>query len=327
MDRSLAVGIDVGKYDLTVAFAGQRRVRRIANTPTGWAELVALLADSVAPTIVLEATSRYHEGIADALTDAGRPVHVANPARTTAFRGSEGEETKTDPVDARVLALFAAQKRPAPTPRPSPSQRTLKRLERARADLVASRVRLERQGTEFADVATPLYAPVLTALTDQVRAAEAAIAQCLATDPELATQRERLQTMPGVGPVLSARLLAHLPELGQVGRRQIASLAGVAPRERQSGTSRKHASAWGGRAIPRSVCYQMAWTAIQQRRGRLNPKAAAIRARYDALRARGVPGKVAILAVGRWMLTILNVMAREGLTWEQTWACRGGNAR
>jgi transposase len=325
MDAS--VGIDVGKRTLDVAISGQRQVVRLANTPTGWGELIALLASISQPCIVLEATNRYHEGVVAALGETGHRVTVANPLHTAAFRRSEATLAKTDALDARLLQRFAAQKHPAPTPRPDPTQRDVRDLGRTREDLVTLRTRLTLQAGVMPAISAPHYAAIRTPLARQITHLDRQIAATIAQHPALARTDALLQSLPGLGPVSSACLLGNLPELGTLDRRQIASLGGLAPRNHQSGRTVHRPTVWGGRREIRRCLYLVALGAIQRRRGTQPARGAEVmRARYDALRAQGKPPRLAVIALGRWLLTILNVMVRDGLRWEETRAAQEGAA-
>ncbi len=319
------VGIDVGKTMLDVAISGESRVRRFPNTPAGWADLRAALAHASHPCIVLEATGRYHEGVTAALAAAGTPVTVANPLHTAAFRLSEAQLAKTDTIDARVLEAFAAQKQPRPSPLPDPVQRHLRDLVRTRDDLVKAHTQLTLRASEApADMVT-YYAALHAPLAEQLARCEREIARHIAAHPALAARAALLQSLPGLGPVSAACLLGELPELGSLSRRQIASLGGVAPRNRQSGTLAHRPTVRGGRAMVRRTLYLVAVGATQLRRhGQCARGAGTIRGRYETLLDRGKPIKVARIAVARWLVTILNVMVREGVRWEQTRAARGG---
>lgn len=319
------VGIDVGKAMLDVAISGESRVRRFPNTPAGWADLRALLAHARQPCIVLEATGRYHEGVTAALAAAGTPVTVANPLHTAAFRLSEAQLAKTDAIDAKVLEAFAAQKQPAPTPLPDPVQRHVRDLVRTRDDLVKAQTQLTLQASEAPAGTVAYYAALRDPLAEQLARLEQEIAAHIAAHPALAERAALLQTVPGLGPVSAASLLGELPELGTLSRRQIASLGGLAPRNRQSGKQAHRPTVRGGRAMIRRTLYLVAAGATMTRRtGQCARGAESIRGRYDALLDRGKPLKVARIAVARWLLTILNVMVREGLRWEQTRAAQGG---
>jgi transposase len=151
------------------------------------------------------------------------------------------------------------------------------------------------------------------------------LAAAIAHDPVLAQRDALLQSLPGLGPIISAGFLANLPELGTLDRRQIASLAGLAPRNQQSGRRTGRPSVWGGRAPVRQLADLLAMSTIQIRRSGTPARGAeVIRARYDRLLARGKPPRLALLAIARWLITILNVMLRDGLRWEATRAAQGG---
>lgn len=322
------VGIDVGKRMLEVAIVGDPVIHRVPNTLDGWRRVITLLAGRTQPGIVLEATNRYHEGVVAMLAANGTPATIANPHHTAAFRRSEGHLAKTDRIDARMLARFAEQKRPAPTPLRSPARQDLRDLERARTDLVEARVRTQHQARDLPAPVAAVYAPVLAALEAQITALDRALADRIAADPELAHTDALLRSMPGLGATLSACLLANLPELGSLDRRRIASLGGLAPRNQESGQWSGRPAVWGGRRVIRHASYLLALGAVQTRSsGRVATGADVIEARYLALQARGKPKQLALLAIARWLLTILNVMVRDGLTWPETRAFQGGVPR
>jgi transposase len=315
----VSVGIDVSKATLDVAISGQQRILRLANTPTGWVELCGLLATFRQPLVVLEATNRYHEGVTAALQARGTTVAIANPLHTAAYRQALGKLSKSDAIDARVLERFAASLRPAPTPPPDARQREIRELSRARTDLVTARVQLRLQASTTAAVARPHYEATIGTITAQIADLDHTLRTLITATPVLANVDAILQSLPGLGPTSSAALLGDLPELGTLNRRQIASLGGLAPRQQQSGTRTLPATVWGGRREVRRVLYLVTMRAIQQRNSRPCARGAeAIRARYDALIHRGKAPRVALIAVARWLLTILNVMVRDGLRWEET---------
>lgn len=322
-----SVGIDVGKHTLDVAVSGQRHLLRFANTPTGWGELIAVLASLGQPCIVLEATNRYHEGVTAALAEVGQSVTVANPLHTAAFRRSEASLAKTDALDARMLQRFAAQKRPAPSPRPDPTQRQVRDLVRTREDLVSLRTRLTLQAGDLPPSSTPHYAAILAPLAHQITQLDREIATIIAHSPDLARLDAILQSLPGLGPISSVSLLGNLPELGHLGRRQIASLGGLAPRNQESGRTVHRPTVWGGRREVRRCLYLVASGAIQRRQGSHPAQGAeGSRARYAALRTRGKPPRLALIALARWLRTILNAMVRDGVRWAETRAAQGGRA-
>ena len=316
-----SVGIDVGKHTLDVAVSGQRHLLRFANTPTGWGELIAVLASLGQPCIVLEATNRYHEGVTAALAEVGQSVTVANPLHTAAFRRSEASLAKTDALDARMLQRFAAQKRPAPPgshPAPGAGPGANPRGPRLPADPAHA---------AGGRPAPQHYAAILAPLAHQITQLDREIATIIAHSPDLARLDAILQSLPGLGPISSASLLGNLPELGHLGRRQIASLGGLAPRNQESGRTVHRPTVWGGRREVRRCLYLVASGAIQRRQGSHPAQGAeGSRARYAALRTRGKPPRLALIALARWLRTILNAMVRDGVRWAETRAAQGGRA-
>lgn len=313
-DSCQYVGIDVSKATLAVAILPADTTFQVRNDAGGWAMLLARLPADGPLTIVLEATGSYHQGVTLALAGAGQPPAVINPERTSAFTRSEGVRAKTDRGDARLLARFGQQKQPAPSPVITATARTLKELVGCRDDLTKLAT-MEKNRLHVASAVTaPVHQAVLDTLTAQIRGLDAEIAALLAADEVLAERRRILQSVPGVGPVLSAVLLAGLPELGVLGAKPIASLAGVAPHPRDSGQHRGVRVIRGGRVTICRALYQVAVTAT-----RCNP---VIREHYTRLRTRR-PHKVALIGCARWLLTIMTAMLRDGLTWEQTHVGQG----
>jgi transposase len=303
------VGIDVGKFAVAVALRPAGTTFTVANTALGHTQLLRRLgADPAA--IVLEATGRYHRAVHAALVTAQFPAAVINPSRLHGFRVSEGVQAKTDGLDAELLARFAEQKRPAPTPLPSAARVQL-------ADAVRYRDFLVTQKQAFANRRQEMPAPlrrrhdqVIRTLDRQIAETEEELLRIIAGDPELARQAALLRSVPGINWLTAATLLALLPELGQVSAKAIAALAGVAPRDDQSGTRTGKKHLCGGRARLRQALYMMALTTTRR-----DP---VMKDHYDQLQARGKPKKVALCACARRTLGILNAMVREGLTWQQT---------
>lgn len=302
------VGIDVGKYELVVAIEPEGRTVTVRNTAQGWRQLIQQVPP--ASCIVLEATGRYHRGVTRALDRAGLAPAVINPARIHAFRRSEGRAAKTDGLDAALLARFADQKRPAPAVLPSPARVQLAEWVRYRDFLVAQCVAVRNRRQEVPPALRREHDQLRRVLTKQIARVETQLAQVIAGDAELARQFALLDSVPGIDLVTGATLLAHLPELGRLTGKPLASLAGVAPRDDQSGTRRGQSRVHGGRARVREALYLMAVTT-----SRHDP---VIRAHYQQLLTRGKAKKVALLACARRVLGILNAMVREDLTWQQT---------
>lgn len=308
------VGIDVSKAHLDIALCPEGTTLRTTNDAAGWAALIARLDPTTAPCLVLEATGPYHRGVTHARAAAGMPPAVLNPERTHAFIRSEGQRTKTDRTDARLLARFAAQKQPAPSPVPSPQAREL-------ADLVACRddftklLTMEKNRCHTATARTrPHHEALIAHLTAERTAVDREIAALIAGDPEFAARNRILRSMPGIGPVLAPVLLAGLSELGRTDAKGLAALAGVAPHLQQSGTNRGTAHLQGGRVPVRKALYQMAHTAVTR-----NPVFAA----HCAQLRQRMAYKPAVVACARRMLGILNAMLRDGITWSETDVAQG----
>lgn len=303
------VGIDVSKAHLDVALLPDATTFRVTNDATGWAALIGRIAGETPPTVVLEATGSYHVGVTLALADAGLPPAVITPEQTHAFIRSEGQRTKTDRTDARLLARFAQQKQPDPSPVLAPDARDLKDLVACRDDFTKLLTMEQNRLGVATDRTRHHHQAVIDHLTAQRRAVEAEIAALIASNAALATRQAILVSAPGIGPVLSAVLLAGLPELGQANPKGLAALAGVAPHLRQSGTRNGRGAIGGGRVTIRKALYQMAQTAVAR-----NP---VVKAHFTHLRHR-MPYKAAVIACARRMLGILNAMLRDGLAWQET---------
>jgi transposase len=306
--RQTYVGIDVAQHELAVAVRPEGSVHRWGNDAAGWAAVIAHLTP-VAPTlIVLEGTGGLEAGIAAALTDAGLPAVVANPRQVRDFARGVGRLAKTDPLDAGILARFGEVVRPELRPRPDAAQRALAELVARRRQLRDQRVtEVNRRGRAAASLHASLDRHIAF-LTEEVRTLETMIAERLARDPARGAKATALQSVPGVGPVVAATLLAELPELGTLGPKQIAALVGLAPFTQQSGRGQQPARIRGGRRPVRTALFHAAVTAV-----RWNP---VLIAHYARLRAAGKPRKLALIACARKLLLILNAILRDGATWD-----------
>jgi len=253
--------------------------------------------------VVLEATGGWEVPLHTALTAAGLAVAVVNPRLVRDFARASGRLAKTDALDAQVLAQFAAQMQPPVRATPAPAIQALRALVRRRQQVVAMLVaetnarRLTRGAVQASIDRHRTY------LQAEREALDTAIAEAIAADATLREQAAPLQSAPGIGPVLAATLLAELPELGTLDRREVAALAGVAPLNRDSGRRHGPRRCWGGRATLRPALYMATRTAVRH-----NPLR---RPLYARLRAAGKPDKVAIVACMRKLLIILNAMTRD----------------
>jgi len=302
-------GIDVSKthLDLCVGTTEQR----VPNDSQGWGALTALLQSAKVDLVVVEATGGYERGLVCALQSAALCVARVNPRQARDFAKAMGVLAKTDQVDARVLRDFAAvlarhaDRRKYITPMVEPARQLLAELMTRRRQLVDMRVaehnRLEHAGAQ----ARRSIASVLKLLDKQIAAIDAHIDDHM--DQHFKLQRQLLDSVKGVGPVTILTLTAALPELGQLGRRQIAKLVGVAPLSDDSGGRSGKRRTWGGRSEVRAIVYMAAIVAMRHN--------AVIKAFYERLLAAGKPKKVAIVACMRKLLTILNAMLRDQAVW------------
>lgn len=305
------VGVDVSKDKLDLARSDAGEVLTLPNTPDGVARLVGHLRPLAPALIAVEATGGYERPLVDALLDAGLPVAVVNPRHVRHFAKGLGRQAKTDAADARVLADFARLAAPRLAERRSANRTELEALVTCRRQLLHVRTEQSNRRQQTASpAARKSIDAVLAALEAELASLDRQVADLIASDDDDLGPPDRvLRSAPGVGPVLSSTLLAELPELGRLGRREICALAGVAPFNRDSGRFAGKRSIRGGRASVRSVLYMSAVAAV-----RCNP---VIRAFAARLRAAGKAGKVVVVACMRKLLTILNAMVRDRLTWDQ----------
>lgn len=308
------IGIDVAQAELVVAERPDAGSTTWANDAAGHAALVAHLQDGAAPAlIVVEGTGGLERALVLALGEAGFRVTIANPRQVRAYADGIGRLAKTDPIDAAVIARFAEEVHPHARIRLSAAEQALAALvarrRQVRDQQVAERLRRARLLPQGAAVAAAVGSldRLLAAYAAELATLEAEIAALITLEPPLAAKQAVLQSVPGIGPVISATLLAELPELGQIEAGPIGALTGLAPRTRQSGRTTRPATIGGGRAAVRHALYQGTVTAVRH-----NPVIAAY---YARLRAAHKPRKVALVACAHKLLTILNAMLRDGTMW------------
>lgn len=299
------VGIDVGKAMLDVAWHGTSRCERFENTRAGHQRLLHALAPMPVEHIALEATGGYERPILDALAQAGYAVTRLASHRAKAYATAMGRIAKSDTLDARTLAQMAAVVPRQPYQPATPERAHLAELVRCRLQLVSQRDDNRRriQQTRLPAARKALEA-MMDAAHQQISQMDQLIKQAMAAVPSPCD----LTAVPGIGPVTAAVLLAYLPELGRLDRKQIAALVGVAPYIDQSGQRDGSRRIRAGRWIVRRVLYMATWSAIRVKGSRL-------RARYDALRARGKIAKVALVACMRSLITAINAMVRDQAAW------------
>lgn len=306
MSSSVYVGIDVAKEQLDVACRPTDARWTMPHTAGGIARLVRRLGRLHPTLVVLEATGGLELSVASEL--AAVPVAVINPRQARHFAKATGRLAKTDALDAAVLAQFAEAVQPAPRPLPDEATRRLGDLVTRRRQLVAMLTAEQNRRSRAAPALQGEIQGHMDWLEQRVAALDRELSQQIRRSPIWREQDDLLQSMPGVGPILSRTLLAELPELGTLNRRAIAALVGVAPLNRDSGTWRGKRRIGGGRGHVRAVLYMAAVTAA-----RCN---ASIRAFYQRLRATGKTVKVALTACMRKVLTILNAIIKHRVPWD-----------
>jgi len=302
-----SVGIDVSKDHLDIAILPEGRVWRVDNRPADIGALIEELRARAAQRIVLEATGGLEAPVAAALAGAGLPVVVINPRQVRQFAKAVGRLAKTDAIDAQLLARFAQDLQPPVRPLKDAQSQQLQELMTRRGQIVEmlTMEKNRRRGVSKR-VRRDIDAHIRwlqKRLEDVDGQLKAAVAEC----EFWRLKDELIRSVPGAGRVLSVTLLASVPELGRLNRRQIAALVGVAPLNCDSGRFRGTRRIWGGRSAVRAVLYMATITAI-----RCNP---AIRAFHSRLRAAGKKPKVAITACMRKLLTILNAIVRSNSQW------------
>ncbi|MGH9486276.1 MAG: IS110 family transposase [Terriglobales bacterium] len=297
------VGIDVGKRQLEVALSTGAGFT-LDNDEAGVAELVSRLGAAAPALVVLEASGGYEQQAWIALWEAGIPAARVNPRDTYHFAQANRQLAKTDRLDARGLAQFAAKMRPEPTAPPADEE--LKALVGRRRQLVAMLTAEKNRRHQAPRPIRKSLDRTIRALERELAAIDHAIERQLAESAQLSRDSKLLRTVPGVGPVACATLIARLPELGRLNRREIAALAGVAPFDHQSGAWRGRSMIFGGRPDVRTALYMATLAAV-----RYNP---AIAAFYRRLRA-GKPAKVALTAAMRKLLLTLNAILKHRTQW------------
>lgn len=309
------VGIDVAKAHRDVALRPAGTHHRVLNTETGITELRETLQAVQPDLIVLEATGGYETLVATTLASTGLHVAVVNPRQVRQFARAVGQLAKTDVLDAHLLARFAEVVRPTPRPLRDETTQALAALVARRRQVVEMLVaEQQRLGTSPA-VRRDRLQEHIDWLREERDALDGELATRLRQSPAWRATEDLLRSVPGVGPVVAATLVAELPELGRLNRKQIAALVGVAPLACESGTLRGRRIVWGGRAHVRAVLYMSTVAGL-----RWNP---VIRAFYDRLRLAGKPAKVALTACMRKLLTILNAMARQQTRWQPPFQTEG----
>lgn len=306
----LYVGIDVSKEKLDLAASDRQAVQTFANDPAGIAAIVGLLKAMKPAMIVVESTGGLERPLLEALLDAGLPAALVHPGRVRSFANGLGVLCKTDRIDGRLLMRFGELAAPRLAEKRSKTEAELSDLVGCRRQLVESRTRqLNRRGCTTSKTALKSLDAVLKTLQKQIDCLDQRIRELIDADDDFRHLDGLLQSVPGVGPVLSATLAAELRELGRTDRREVAALVGVAPFNCDSGKFKGKRRIRGGRADVRCALYMPTLAAMRD-----NPVIRPLAERMGKARKLS---KVIIVACMRKLLTLINAMVRDNLRWDQ----------
>ena len=303
------VGLDVSKAWLDVHVTGSKRPFRVTNDVGGVAELVRRLGGGSAIRVVIEPSGGYERVAHHELVAQGVVTAIVNPKRVRDFARGMGFEAKTDRVDAKVIARYGRVTDPRATPVLPPERQELAELLACRKQLI-DEITVRKQQLEHLQGERPraMVGEMIAYFTSKIKELDKAIDAHVAAHDELQATVDLPTTMRGCGRILALTLITDLPELGQLDRRQVAALVGLAPVAKDSGLRENQRVTKGGRGQIRKVAYMATVSAI---RANDNP----FKARYQALVARGKPKKLAIVAVMRAMIVTLNAMVRDNRPW------------
>ena len=306
--QKIFIGIDIAKDTIDISVLPSGDNWSVGTTPAELSETVDRLVALKPTNIVMEATGGYETRLVALLVTTGLPVAVVNPRQVRDFGRALGILAKTDAIDAHLIALFAEKVQPECRPIPTDDERALKELLIRRRQLVDMRTaELNRQQQTNSQQVYNSITQLIDFINHDLDTIEYEIDKRIKASPVWRAKEKLLQSVPGIGKVTASMLIVTLPELGQLNRRQIASLVGLAPMNRDSGTFRGRRMITGGRASIRSGLYMPILSAV-----RYNPK---IKQFYDRLIGAGKIEKVALTASMRKLLTMLNAIIRENQPW------------
>jgi len=309
---ALNVGVDVGKSQLDLYLLERDRALSVPNDEHAIASLVRRLRRYRLERIVIEATGRLEQPFVRAALAAGLPVVVVSPLKIRRFADAIGQLAKTDEIDARLIARFAAAVKPLARPAPDANAQIIKDLVVRRRQLVSLRTMEKNRRQVMPQELKAGIDRIIKTLDRELKRLEQLIDHAVDQHAPSRHKRELLTSMPGIGNSVAATLLGDLPELGSLNRREIASLTGVAPFNRDSGKLRGKRRIRGGRAHSRTALYLSAMVAT-----RFNPD---IKRFYERLVSAGKHKKVALTACIRKIVTALNAMLRDNKPWQSSFA-------
>ena len=302
-----SVGIDVGLDQLDVHIRTTGEDPAFPNTPLGIRRMVKVLQVHAPDLVVMESTAGYERPAAYALDEAGIPVAIVNPERVRQFIASRGVKAKTDRIDAKMLAEFGAVTPLRVTILPDAAERDLRNLVGRRQQLVKMQIGERHHLRRASEKMCAYIEETLESLSVQQRQIEMEIVEALDKNPAWREKVVLLCSVPGVGKITAATIIAQMPEIGLVNRREIAALVGVAPYNQDSGRVEGKRTIGGGRKAVRNILYMATLSAVSHN--------SIIRTFHDRLIAAGKPPKVALTACMRKMIVIINAMLRDGEPW------------
>ena len=303
------IGIDVSKARLDVAIRPSAEKLSVSNDEAGIQALVTRLSKIKPALIVLEATGGLERSVSGTLGSAQLPVVVVNPRQVRDFAKALGQLAKTDRIDAEVMARFAEVIRPPLRPLPDKVSLELRSLIARRRQLIEMMVAEKNRLSTASKAVRKRIEAHIRWLETELDRADKDLDHSIRQSPIWCENEDLLRSVPSVGPVVSRTLLAELPELGRLNRKQIAALVGIAPLNCDSGTFRGRRGIWGGRATVRAVLYMAALVASRRN--------SVIRNFYKRLRDKGKAPKVALVACMHKLLTILNAMIKHKTRWSE----------
>ncbi|HTO63309.1 MAG TPA: IS110 family transposase [Bradyrhizobium sp.] len=306
----VVVGIDVAKDKVDTCIRSLSQRRTLANTPQGHRALLTWLRKHKVTQAVMEASGGYERSWAKTLREAGIAVRIVDPKRVRSFAQSAGRLAKNDPIDAEMIAWFAETFDAAPSQSYDAAREELQKLVNARQALLDMRSKIQAQAEHAAPAAVQrMQARILKSIAAETAKLEVAIAAMIKTVPHFAARAEIIESVPGLGDVAAANLIAAMPELGEVSDKAAAALLGVAPYDDDSGRRRGERHIKAGRRKVRNVFYMACLGAATQH----NPT---LKAFYRRLIGRGKLPKVALVACMRKLIVILNTMIARGQKWD-----------
>jgi len=311
-NEDISVGIDTGKATLDIEIYPLGERFSVSNDTTGIRQAIKRIKGHQPTRVVIESTGRLHRQFVKAGFKAKLPIVVANPMRVKSFIQSTGQLAKTDRLDAGLIAEYGARVQPPLSQARSNKAEKISDLLTRRSQLIEMRTMEKNRLDSMPVVTQASIRQLLKYLQQQIDSVEKRLHKLIADEPQYQQTLEILLSVKGVGPVLAYTLLSDLPELGQLNRRQIAALVGVAPMNKDSGKYHGKRIVRGGRTKIRNILYMAMLSAMQS-----NPK---FKRQYQRMVEAGKPKKVAIVACMRKLITVLNTMVKNGTVWDEQMA-------